>query len=107
MMPVGVSDPSPPPAVLVIDGRNGFGAGRNSSGECAIGIFDDHDYSYGTAAKRLGTEVRVFRGLVGDPERCARNRKLGNHLTRTVLDLEQPFPADARFCRNGSLLCLA
>jgi hypothetical protein len=73
----GIDHASQPPAVVVLDGNDNPGTGRNRLREHRIGIRNGQDHPDSTTAQRLGTVVPVLGGLVAHPELRAIDRQLG------------------------------
>jgi hypothetical protein len=74
---------------LVADGHDHCGSGRHGAIKGGVRIFDSHYHPHRAAAQSLGTEVRVFRRLIGHPEVRSPNSKPGYDGAAFGIDSEQ------------------
>ena len=81
-----IDDSPSAPTILVSDGPDHGGAGRDGPFEPGIRIFHDRHHPHGAAAQSLGAEVLVLRRLVGHPEFGFTNGQASDHCSALVVD---------------------
>jgi hypothetical protein len=81
-----IDESSYSPTVLVANRRHHFGSCCDSPVECGIRVLHDQEQPNRPTAERLGAEVEVVRGLVGEPESGAAHGQLSDYFTLLVVD---------------------
>lgn len=75
----GVADAAYAPAVvLVFDRPDDGGSGGDGSVEEGVGVVDGEDEAHGASLQGVRAGVLVVGGLIGQPEGCAGDFKLGD-----------------------------
>ena len=84
-----VDDSSYSPTVLVANRPHHFGSCCDSPVECGIWVLRNQEEPNRPTAERLGAEVEVLRGLVGEPEFGSAHGQLSDYFTLLVVDPKQ------------------
>src|SRR5262249_54875666 len=88
MMAERIDDAAEAPAVLVTNRSDLLRPSRHGPREHRVRILNDEHHPDRSAAKRLWTEIRVLRRLVGDPKLRSIDREPGDDRAIRRIDAE-------------------
>jgi hypothetical protein len=90
MMSEWINEPAHAPTIrLISNGPDGCGSRLDGPLENGVRMIYDHNHSDGTATKRLGTEIEMFRRLIREPKAGPAYGQLGYYRSGFAVQTKQ------------------
>src|SRR5260370_1398645 len=103
MMAVRINDSSEPPAILIADRTNHFGARLDCTRKRPIRVVHDHHQTHRPTVQRFGAEIQMFWGLVRDPKFGSFHGQSCYHRTFIIIVAKRFSGAESRLVELDSL----